>query len=127
MLWIETNILMTKIQEMFKPLLAETGLDMAQLHVLRSLYCNDGVTASELAGSVGRAATAFTPVLDKLVKKGVVARAKHPTDRRAILVVLTPAGENLRETVTSCAEEIDAQLAASVYDWFVVPALPVNR
>jgi DNA-binding MarR family transcriptional regulator len=46
-----------------------------------------------------------TGVLDTLVKRGLVRRAPHPTDRRMVLVHLTKAGarmgEKVRETVHS--------------------------
>jgi len=41
--------------------------------------------------------TTITMVCDQLERRGLVARAPHPTDRRTILATLTPAGLELVE------------------------------
>jgi DNA-binding MarR family transcriptional regulator len=62
------------------------------LYILRSLGFRDGQYASELARTVGRAATSFTPNLDKLESAGLVERRPDAGDRRAVRIHLTAAG-----------------------------------
>jgi DNA-binding MarR family transcriptional regulator len=45
--------------------------------------------------------TSVTNAVDRLEAAGLVARAPHPTDRRATLVELTPAGTDVAERATT--------------------------
>lgn len=76
---------------------ANDSLSALEWRVLLSLYDNDRQRASTLATSVGRPATSFTPTLDGLAEKGLIDRSSDPTDRRAILIVLTEKGKARRE------------------------------
>ena len=58
-----------------------------------------GLRLKELAERLHIAPRSATEVIDHLAAKGLVERRAHPTDRRAALLVLTEAGEQLRETV----------------------------
>ena len=53
-----------------------------------------------------------TGLLDALVDTGFVTRERHPTDRRATLVALTPKGT---ETMTAMARDHE-HLAALLFD-----------
>ena len=63
------------------------------VHSYALLYDEDGQHASELARAVGRAATSFTPNLDKLQDKALIERRPDPGDRRAVRIYLTDAGQ----------------------------------
>jgi DNA-binding MarR family transcriptional regulator len=67
--------------------------------------------------------TTVTLALDQLEKRKLVKRNPHPTDRRTILAVLTPAGrETLDEATKSLADGdfglagVDGELSARVID-----------
>jgi DNA-binding MarR family transcriptional regulator len=49
--------------------------------------------------------TTITQVVDQLEKRGLVRREPHPTDRRATLAVLTPAGRALCGAATAALAE----------------------
>jgi DNA-binding MarR family transcriptional regulator len=49
--------------------------------------------------------TSVTNAVDRLEAAGLVARTPHPTDRRATLVELTPAGAGLAERATAALNE----------------------
>ena len=49
--------------------------------------------------------TSVTNAVDRLEAAGLVARVPHPTDRRATLVELTPAGLALAEEATAALNE----------------------
>jgi DNA-binding MarR family transcriptional regulator len=85
-------------------------VSIIEWYILRSLYEQDGQHASELARAVGRAATSFTPNLDKLQNKGLIERRPDPTDRRAVHIYLTSKGTKLRPDVLRLANEIDEML-----------------
>lgn len=66
--------------------------DMRALHYL--IVCaNQGViaTAGGIAANLGITTASTTKLLDRLERGGHVARAPHPTDRRALSISITPA------------------------------------
>ena len=75
--------------------------------------------ASRLADAVGRAATSFTPILDKLENKRFIERRQHTADRRAVKMFLTKKGQALKERIAASAEQIESKLRqqCSGKDW----------
>lgn len=81
------------------------SLTVKQLYVLDCLHRKDGQSASDLAKGIKYPATAFTPLLDGLEERALIQRSPNKTDRRQIIISLTPIGESLRGRV---AEALDA-------------------
>lgn len=108
--WCNLDLALRNLDQLFGRATKPLGLTIIEWYVLRSLYERDGQHASELARAVGRAATSFTPNLDKLEGKGLIERRPDPTDRRAVHIYLTASAEALRETVLQTANEVDAAL-----------------
>ena len=67
-------------------------LNRTDLRALQALRAG-GMTAGRLARALGVTSGATTRVIDSLVASGHVAREADPTDRRRVLVRLTPAAE----------------------------------
>jgi DNA-binding MarR family transcriptional regulator len=65
-------------------------LNRTDLRALQALR-GGGMTAGSLARALGVTSGATTRVIDSLVISGHVAREPDPTDRRRVLVRLTPA------------------------------------
>jgi DNA-binding MarR family transcriptional regulator len=82
---------------------ADLGLTPAEINALASLSDGKPRTVSELGRLVGAAPTTLTSVLDRLERRGHVTRGRHPSDRRAVVVELTPAG---RRTATMIRQAI---------------------
>ena len=55
----------------------------------------EGCGVSHLAGALGTDAAAITRLVDRLEVKGFIVRADSPTDRRAVIVKVTPDGDQL--------------------------------
>ena len=55
-----------------------------------------------------------TGVLDTLVKRGLVRREPHPTDRRMVLVHLTKAGSRMADTVRLTVHRGEAEWMGSL-------------
>jgi DNA-binding MarR family transcriptional regulator len=68
-------------------------LNRTDLRALQALR-GGGMPAGSLARTLGVTSGATTRVIDSLVASGHVAREPDPTDRRRVLVRLTPAAEN---------------------------------
>jgi DNA-binding MarR family transcriptional regulator len=121
MLYVEMTEYLFHIEKGFQPLATEIGVTVSELHILHSLYVHsNGVHASELAASVGKAPTSFTPILDKLVAKGFVERRPDPEDRRAVLIFLTPIGEASRDQVIQDIKPIERRLRAEMSNYILM-------
>ncbi|BAJ33298.1 MULTISPECIES: MarR family transcriptional regulator [Kitasatospora] len=91
--------------------LREHGASVARLRTLRVLaLAGEPLRMRDLAEHVGNAARTTTTIVDSLERDGLVERVRHPTDRRAFLLALTPEGVRRHRE----AEELDrAALAAA--------------
>jgi DNA-binding MarR family transcriptional regulator len=72
--------------------LAERGLTLARAHVIWQLQQDGPSTQRSLSRALNVTPRNVTGLVDGLEVDGLVARAAHPTDRRATLVSLTPKG-----------------------------------
>lgn len=116
--WCNLDIALRNIDHLFNQVVEPLDLSVIETYILRSLYDADGQNASELARAVGRAATSFTPILDKLQAKKLVERQPDPVDRRAVRIFLTDKGHALQPQVLELTEKIDNRIrkAASTSD-----------
>jgi DNA-binding MarR family transcriptional regulator len=108
--WCNLDIALRNLDQLFNRAIQPLGLTIIEWYILRALYERDGQHASELARAVGRAATSFTPNLDKLQQKGYIERRPDPTDRRAVHIYLTELAERHRKEVLTAAKEIDVEV-----------------
>jgi DNA-binding MarR family transcriptional regulator len=68
------------------------GLSLPQYHLLEALRDADELTVGVLAEAAGVAPPTATRMLDCLARDGYVERRHSESDRRAVLVSLTPSG-----------------------------------
>ena len=110
-LWCNMDVALRNLDQVFRqwilPAGDEDGVTVIEWYILRALYERDGQHASELARAVGRAATSFTPNLDKLQKKGYIERQPDKADRRAVKIYLTEKAQDIRQDVVDSADKID--------------------
>jgi DNA-binding MarR family transcriptional regulator len=114
-IWCNLDVALRNVDQYFRQYISPAELTVIEWYILRSLYENDGQHASALARAVGRAATSFTPNLDKLQNKGYVERQADKHDRRAVRIHLTRKGHEIREEVLQSAKELD-ELLANLFD-----------
>ena len=87
----------------------ELSLSYRQMRILK--HVNAGVTsATEMGRIFGVTAPAISETLESLVKKKLLVRKAHETDRRVVKLALTKKGEQLNAR----AEEAERTLAAEV-------------
>ena len=79
--------------------LAERGLTLARAHVIWQLQQDGAITQRALSRALRVTPRNVTGLVDGLEADGLVARAAHPTDRRATLVSLTPKGVQVAEAM----------------------------
>jgi DNA-binding MarR family transcriptional regulator len=89
-------------------LLDRTGLSPTASAVLYRLHAEGPVRLTTLASSVEVSQPSMTQLIQRLERKGLVARLSDPDDRRAALVTVTEGG---RELVLERQDEVRARLA----------------
>ena len=92
--------------------LANQG-DYQVLSVLRLAHHNRQLmTATDVANNLGMSTATMVNRVDRLEKRGYVARVAHPTDRRAAALAITPEGtECVQRMVLRRTEERERRLA----------------
>jgi DNA-binding MarR family transcriptional regulator len=79
--------------------LADLDLTASEINVLANLADGRGRTVSELSQAAGVRPTTLTSVLDRLARRGHITRGGRPSDRRVVLVELTPSGRRAAASV----------------------------
>ena len=72
----------------------ELGMTIPQLRTLVLLERMGPMRMGSISTHLGRALSATTTVVDRLVEKGFVGRSSDPDDRRVVLCDLTELGRN---------------------------------
>jgi DNA-binding MarR family transcriptional regulator len=85
---------------------AETGLLLADNEALLNLAHEDQpLRMSMIAERLILSKGGTTKVIDRLEARGLVARSQDPTDRRALVVEITPEGISALETVQPIVDD----------------------
>lgn len=86
------------------------GLTPARTHILWLVFHEGPRTQAELATALGVTPRNITTLVDGLEATGFTRREPHPHDRRAVLVTLTPRGEQAMRAMDAEHTELGAQL-----------------
>lgn len=87
--------------------LAELELPPAEINAL-AILADGGVRAvSQLAGEAGVQASTMTSVLDRLQKRGYVARSTSAGDRRVVLISLTEPGQAAAKRIRGAIDDLE--------------------
>jgi DNA-binding MarR family transcriptional regulator len=113
--WCNLDVALRNVDTLFRHHILPEELTVIEWYILRALYDVDGQHASELARGVGRAATSFTPNLDKLQDKGYIERRPDEADRRAVRIFLTTKGKKVKGDVLESAATIDRKIRDMFY------------
>ena len=85
-------------------------ITLDQWRVLTQLSTSEGRSMREIGEYVVLPAPTLTKVVDRLVAANVVHRRHDPADRRRVLVLLTPQGNELRRRLEEITEEHEGRL-----------------
>jgi DNA-binding MarR family transcriptional regulator len=91
------RILAQRMNDASSARLSPHGLSSIQFNYLAVLYArrHDGISAGELATSVGTTTGAVTTMVDVLESERLVARHQHPTDGRSVVLKLSAKGKKV--------------------------------
>ena len=83
-----------RLAEAHAPDFLEVDITMSQAKVLYLVSVGD-LNMSELVARLGVTLPTVSGVVDRLVERGLIARRADPSDRRRVVVGVTPAGVEL--------------------------------
>ena len=86
--------------------LLRLGVSMAQLHIMFTLQRSGEMTMSRLAEVLNVSLSNATGLIDRLEERGYIARERVETDRRVVLVRVTPAGEQMLDEVDALSDAL---------------------
>jgi DNA-binding MarR family transcriptional regulator len=88
----------------------EIGESPGRFAILTLIGENPGISQSALGDAAGRDKSSMTPVLEGLVRRGLVQRMRADSDKRSYRLSLTPSGEDTRERMARCARRHEKNL-----------------
>jgi DNA-binding MarR family transcriptional regulator len=86
--------------------LLRLGVSMAQLHIMFTLQRSGEMTMSHLAEVLNVSLSNATGLIDRLEERGYIARERVPTDRRVVLVRVTPDGAQMLDEVDALSDAL---------------------
>ena len=105
-----------RIRRRSAPSYDQFGLTEAQARALRVISRYERPRMADLAQALEVVPRSITSMVDTLESAGFVARQNDPTDRRATIVVLTDAGQDVLRRVGRMRAEAAEQLFAKLGD-----------
>ena len=94
--------------------LADLDLPAADIDVLAILADGAGRTVGALATATATRPSTLTSLLDRLIRRGYIARELDPADRRSFLISLTPAGRAVAEHAAAAIADLERQALATM-------------
>lgn len=103
---IVIRVIRTKMRQNRAP-----ALTVPQFRALVFVKDNEGVSLSQVAEYVGLTLPSTSTLVDGLVKRGLLTRETHPTDRRRLTLTMTSSGRQMwlaarRNTQNYLAEQL---------------------
>jgi DNA-binding MarR family transcriptional regulator len=86
--------------------LLRLGVSMAQLHIMFTLQRSGEMTMSHLADVLNVSLSNATGLVDRLEERGFIERDRVPTDRRIVLVRVTPTGQTMLAEVDALSDHL---------------------
>jgi DNA-binding MarR family transcriptional regulator len=103
--WVGFNLRMAQESafQAFSRRSQEIGESPGRFATLTIIARNPGISQTELSHANGRDKSSLTPVVEDLVRRGLVERKRTQADRRTYRLNVTPAGKKTLIMLTRCA------------------------
>jgi len=110
--WIGFNLRMAQEStfQAFSHLSKEIGENPGRFAALTLIGRNPGISQTALSRASGRDKSSLTPVLEDLVRRGLVARRRTDADRRTYRLSLTADGDRALARLNKCAQRHERNL-----------------
>jgi DNA-binding MarR family transcriptional regulator len=86
--------------------LVRQGISMTQLHVMHLLDHHGEMPMSRLAEMLDVSLSNGTGLIDRVEERGFVERIRVPSDRRMVMVRLTPVGRQMLDEIETIREQV---------------------
>ncbi len=105
--WIGFNLRMAQENtfQAFSRRSHEVGESPGRFATLTLIARNPGISQTELSQAAGRDKSSLTPVVENLVRRGMIERTRMRDDRRAYSLNLTAAGKKTLAQLNRCAQQ----------------------
>jgi len=100
-----------------RKLVEQAGLTGPQLATLRTAMRLGPVSIGSLARSVQLGQPTVSGILDRLARRGLVRRDRSNTDRRSVVITVTPAGAQALQDTPSLLQDRFASELEKLEDW----------
>jgi len=123
--WVGFNLRMAQAAafQAFSRLAKEIGTRPGRFATLMLIGRNPGISQTALSRANGRDKSSLTPVLNDLVRRGLIGRRRTRADQRTYRLTLTSAGRRLLAELTRCARaherNLDRIIGARAHEEFV--------
>jgi DNA-binding MarR family transcriptional regulator len=110
--WIGFRLRMAQIAsfQSFARHTQSIGLSPGRFAALILIDRNPGISQTVLARAIGSDKSTLTPVLDNLVKHGLISRVRTRSDRRLYELSLTDEGRKVVRAMQDCAQRHEREL-----------------
>jgi DNA-binding MarR family transcriptional regulator len=102
------------IRKMAEKILYPYDLTVEQMHLLKNMSVDAGLTQKALGGLVSKTPANLTRILDRLEIKALILRRPDVSDRRAYLVFLTDKGMALVKDVDEMFQSFSARIVLGI-------------
>lgn len=102
-----------KLRRLVRPIFDAWNLTGAQFATL-SRIPPGGISLTELAATSLADPATVSGVVERLAKSGLVERARSETDRRVLVITLTPRGREIVDAITPLHQRAMAQVLGKV-------------
>jgi DNA-binding MarR family transcriptional regulator len=92
----------------------EIGQTPGRFATLTLIHRNPGISQTDLSQATGRDKSSMTPVIEDLVRRGLVERRKMEGDRRVYRLTLTAEGKKVLASLMRCARRHERVLDAVI-------------
>jgi DNA-binding MarR family transcriptional regulator len=100
-----------------KKLVKRVGLTGPQLVILQEIASLGEVTTGEIARAVSLSQATVTGILERMERRGLLARQRSDSDKRRIMVRITTAGEQVLKEAPPLMQEAFIERFASLQGW----------
>ena len=101
-----------------RDLVKRVGLTGPQLTILAEISKKDGeLSVGEIADSISLSMGTVTGILERLEKRGLLARNKSPRDKRRVLIMLTEKGKEVINNAPPLLQEAFVKELDSLQAW----------
>ena len=110
--WVGFNLRMAQEAafQAFSRRSQEIGERPGRFATLTLIARNPGISQTELSQANGRDKSSLTPVVEDLVRRGLIERKRMDSDRRTYRLNLTPPGKKVLTMLTRCARRHERNL-----------------